>query len=65
MNNKIKFEGVEEQARYLPPNDDDLQYEFIFNKFMEFTTRRRLDASNARARGDLMDCSQVAQEEFQ
>ena len=60
MNNKKdKFEEFEEQAIDQHPNDDELQFEVIFSKVMEFVTRRRLDANHSRMKGDLMDCNRV------
>ena len=59
---KDKFGEFEDQARDLHPNDDENQYEVIFAKVMEFATRRRLDANQARMKGDLMDCNRVGPE---
>jgi hypothetical protein len=61
-NKKDKFEEFEDQARDLHPNDDEQQYEIIFSKVLEFATRRRLEANQARMKGDLMDCNKVGAE---
>ena len=59
---KDKFEEFEDQSRDLHPNDDEQQYELIFAKVLEFATRRRLDANQARMKEDLMDCNRVGPE---
>ena len=65
LHKKDKSEEFEEQAKDLLPNDDEMQYEIIFNKVMEFATRRRLDANQARMKGDLMDCKRVGPADHQ
>ena len=62
MNKQDKFEKFEEQAKDQAPSNEETQYEIIFNKVMEFATRRRLYANQARLKGDLMDCNQVGHE---
>ena len=61
-NKKDKFEEFEDQARDQFANDEENQFEMIFSKVMEFATRRRLEANQARMKGDLMDCNRVGAE---
>jgi 3-methyladenine DNA glycosylase AlkC len=64
-NKKDKFEEFEDQARDQFPNDEETQFDLVFSKVMEFATRRRLEANQARLKGDLMDCNRVAPEQEQ
>ena len=59
---KDKFEECEDQARDQLPNDEEQQHEIIFANVMEFATRRRLGANQARMKGNLMDCNRVGAE---
>jgi hypothetical protein len=61
-NKKDKFEEFEDQARDQFSNDEERQFDAIFSKVMEFATRRRLEANQARLKGDLMDCNRVGAE---
>jgi hypothetical protein len=61
-NKKERFEEFEDQARDLHPNNEEQQFEIIYNKVLEFATRRRLEANQARMKGDLMDCNGVGAE---
>merc|ERR1711966_323953 len=61
-NKKDKFEEFEDQARDAHPNDEKQQFETIFTKVLEFATRRRLEANQARMKGDLMDRNRVGAE---
>ena len=59
---KDQFEEFEDQARDQYANDEENQFEIVFSKVIEFATRRRLEASQARMKGDLMDCNRVGAE---
>ncbi len=61
-NKKDKFEEFEDQARDQYSNEEERQFDAIFSKVMEFATRRRLEANQARLKGDLMDCNRVGAE---